>query len=129
MSSAKLYLIIVFISTFFGAVAFLIYFFRNLEPKAIRFETTIIEAKVSKKNYVAEYTTTNIIMAGQIAFPLEEYHSEEFNVFITFDGQEFCLNDKDLFSRVNFGDFVKVRFIKGYKKNKLVSTKIELFTE
>lgn len=130
MESAKIFSLVFFIFIALSATLILPYAFAKLKLKEVRFETTTTEVKVIRKNYETDYTSIESAFIGPIVLPVEKYHFEAFNVFLDYEGNVFCINDKDLFATVNFGDYVKVNVIKGYnKKQQIISTRVELFTE
>ena len=81
--------------------------------KSLRYETFSAKARVCKKKYEDSYTT--ISMVGTV--PVPQHHDEEYNVYLMYKGKVHCLNDKDLYQKVDVGDVVSVLVHKGYNKN------------
>lgn len=129
MDNAK-FLLTTFILLSLGVFASIIFVFVKLKPKATRFETTICQAKVVRKNYEPDCMSNECAFIGSMYLPVKKYHFERYNVFLIYDGCEFCIDDKNLFATANFGDYVEIKLTKGFdKKNHLISNKIELLTE
>ena len=80
----------------------------------LRYETFPSRAKVCKKEYEDEYT--NIIMVGKVMVPQTHYYDEEYNVYLMYNGEQYCFDDEELYNSVNIGDTVHVLVHKGYNK-------------
>ena len=85
----------------------------NQQFKSLRYETFSAKARVCKKKYEDSYTT--IIMVGKV--PVPQHHDEEYNVYLMYKDKVHCLNDKDLYQKVDVDDAVSVLVHKGYNKN------------
>lgn len=84
--------------------------------KTLRYETFPSSAKVCNAKYEEEYTTW--IYSGKTMIP--QFHDEEFNVYLMYEGKEYCFDDEELYNSVNIGDIIPVLVHKGYnKKNEL----------
>ena len=130
MESARFFLFLLFTALTLGVLAIIVCVLAKLKPKEVRFETIISQAKVIRKNYEPDYTAYETQLIGSIPLPVKNYHFERFNVFLKYENYEFCIDDKELFAKVNFGDYVKIKVRKGYdKQDNLITNKIELFTE
>ena len=84
--------------------------------KKLRYEVYPDTAKVIKKEHVTPYTNTYIIAIGKIMVPQTIYYSEAFNVFLTYDGKEYCFNDEELYNLLEVGDSIYVMVHKGFNK-------------
>ena len=67
--------------------------------------------------YEDEYTTTTMIMVGKTMIPQMHHHDEEYNVYLMYDGEEYCFDDENLYNSVNVGNMVRVVVHKGYNKH------------
>ena len=81
--------------------------------KTLRYETFPSTAKVCNKEYEDEYTT--YIMIGEIMTP--QFHDEEYNVYLLYEGEEHCFDYEDLYEKVNVDDVIRVIVHKGYNKH------------
>ena len=96
-----------------GLVIWLIYeIIIAIYHKTLRYETFPSTAKVCNKEYEEEYTTW--IMSGKTMIP--QFHDEEFNVYLMYEGEQYCFDDKDLYNSVNISDNVRVLVHNGYNK-------------
>lgn len=80
--------------------------------KTLRYEEFPDNAIVKRKEYVGEYTSSTW---GEKAF-MPQYHCEENNVYLMYEGKEYCFNNKKLSNQVNEKDKVPVLVHKGYNK-------------
>lgn len=80
-------------------------------------ETPNVLVKVEEKQYEEPYVTTSMIYAGKTVIPQTNYHDEEYNVYVSYEGKTYCINDKSLYERVDIDDNVYVCVHKGYNKN------------
>ena len=85
--------------------------------KTLRYETFPSTAKVCKMEFEDEYTTTTMIMVGKTMIPQKYHHDEEYNVYLMYDGEEYCFDDENLYNSVNVGNMVRVVVHKGYNKH------------
>jgi len=78
---------------------------------ALRYETTRDVAKVVDKDYDDNF-------AMQIAtktYPLGLF--DEYKVYILYNGEKHCFDDKDLYEKVKVGDIVHILIHNGYDKH------------
>lgn len=85
--------------------------------KTLRYEMFPSTAKVCKIKYEPAYTTTTMIMVGKTIIPQRHHHDEEYNVYLMYEGEEYCFDDKKIYNSVNVGDMVSVVVHKGYNKH------------
>ena len=85
--------------------------------KTLRYETFLSTAKVCKMEYEDGYTTTHMINMGWTMIPQGRHHDAEYNVYLMYDGEEYCFNDEKLYHSVNVGNMVRVVVHKGYNKH------------
>lgn len=83
----------------------------------LEYETFSDTAMVSDMEYEDDYNTTTFVRSGKVTVPVTTYHDEEYNVYVTYEGEEYCLDDADLYEQVNIGDVIDVLVHKGYNKN------------
>lgn len=89
----------------------------TIYPATLRYEEIPnISVKVEGKQYEEPYVTTSIIYAGKTVVPQTHYHDEEYNVYVSYEGETYCINDKSLYERVDINDNVYVCVHKGYNK-------------
>ncbi len=48
--------------------------------------------------------------------PHTQYYDEEYNVYLMYEGEEYCFDDENLYNSVNVGDMIRVLVHKGYNK-------------
>ena len=82
----------------------------------LRYETFPSQANVCRKKYRPSYTTTTLSKVGKITVPQIHHHSAEYNVYLMYNGEEYCINDKNLYNSVKIGNMVRVFVNKGYNK-------------
>ena len=80
--------------------------------KTLRYETFFSTAEVCKKKYEEEYTT--MLYIGKVYMP--QIHEEEYNVYLMYDGKQYCFDDENLYNSVDVGDIVNVVIHEGYNK-------------
>lgn len=85
--------------------------------KTLRYETFPSTAEVFEKEYEGAYNTTTMVMVGKTMTPRIQYHDEEYNVYLMYEGEEYCFDDEDLYNSVNKGDMIPVVVHKGYNKH------------
>lgn len=86
--------------------------------KTLRYETFPGIAKVCKKEYEDEYTTTTMLYMGEnLLLPQNHHYDEEYNVYLMYEGEEYCFDDEELYNSVKIGDSVRVLVHKGYNKS------------
>ena len=96
-----------------GVLIWIIYkIVTSIYHKTLRYETFPSSAKVCNAEYVEEYTTW--IYCGKTMIP--QFHDEEFNVYLMYEGTEYCFDDEELYNSVNIGNNIPVVVHKGYNK-------------
>lgn len=73
-------------------------------------------ATVTEMEYQEAYTTTTMNKVGKVLVPQTHHHSEEYNVYVEYNGTIYCIDDEDLFDSVKVGDEIKVWVHEGYNK-------------
>ncbi len=91
---------------------------KKIYHKTLRYETSFSTAKVLNKKHEEEY---DFYLQGTV------HHDEEFNVYLMYEGKQYCFNSKKLYKSVHAGDMACILVHKGYnKKNKLKHTYITI---
>ncbi len=88
---------------------------KAIYKSTLRYETSYEDVPVRKKEYVEGYTTTMVVGRGLI---MPQTHNDMYNVFLMYDGEQYCIDDKELYDKVNVGDIITVQVHKGYNKKK-----------
>ena len=114
-----LYLLLgILILTFVGYVTWLVYkIIITIYHKTLRYETFSSTAKVCDKDYENDHTVTICTMVGKKMIPQIYHFDDEFNVYLLYDGKQYCFDNEDLYNSVNINDNVSVLVHKGYNKN------------
>ena len=124
IADVTMYIYIAFLLLMFGVyVIRLIYEFLIFTyQKTLRYEKFQSTAKVCKKEYVNDddddYATA--IMVGKVCIPQIHYYDEEYNVYLMYQGEQYCFDDRKLYNSVKIGDTVRVFVHKGYNKKKML---------
>lgn len=83
--------------------------------KTLRHETFPSSAKVCRFEYKEEYTTTTMTMIGKTLVPRSHHHAEEYNVYVMYDGEEYCKNNP---SHIYISRFDRLIFCGKFKRCK-----------
>lgn len=78
---------------------------------ALRYETTRDVAKVVDKDYDDNFA----LQLATKTYPLGLY--DEYNVYIWYNGEKHCFDDKALYKKVKVGDIVHILIHNGYNKH------------
>ena len=81
------------------------------EKTALRYETMRDVAKVVRK----EEDDNFVLQIATKTYPLGLW--DEYNVYLSYKGEEHCIDDEDLYEKVKVGDTVRILVHKGYNKN------------
>lgn len=108
-----------------GALICRIIYKFNLKPiieKTYRYEKVPVKAKVCQKEHKEPFTNvyTTMSMVGQSFLPNvnTEYHAEEYNVYLEYENEVYCIISKELYESVNEGEEIEVFANKGYNRTK-----------
>ncbi len=98
----------------------------TISDNILRYEICPSTAKVCKKEHKDEHTTT-IIKIGFIKIPKTYHYDAEYKVYLMYEGEEHCFNNKNLYESSNIGDVVEILIHKGYNaQNKLEDVYLSL---
>ena len=94
--------------------------------KRLRYKTFHEQAKVMRKTYKEGETESTYTVVGNMMFPFhEDYYTDEYRVYVMYEGKRYCVINETFYNAVNVGDDVRVLVHKGYNKyNKLKFTYI-----
>lgn len=73
-------------------------------------ETVIVLEKKFKGAYT---TTTTHVRVGKVTVPQMHHHSEEYNVYVDYEGVTYRINDNELFEDVVIGEKIEVTVHEG----------------
>ena len=90
--------------------------FLEVYHSTLQYQTYFDIVQVVDKEYEEQHTSTTIMPVGKVIVPQSRYHDEEYNVHVIYEGKDYCINNKDLYERVNVGDKVCLKIHKGYNK-------------
>ena len=68
---------------------------------------------VLEKNFKGAYTTTTHVRVGKVTVPQMHHHSEEYNVYVDYEGVTYRINDNELFEDVVIGENIEVTVHEG----------------
>ena len=81
-----------------------------------------VKAKVTEKHFVASYTSYQPVPTGKTLTLKPVRHNAQYNVTIVYEDITECINDKELFDRVDENDVIDVELVLVYdKKDQLIS--------
>ncbi len=99
-----------------GIVMFL-FFIKMGYSKPLKEVKFLSVAKVTKKEHPERINFNNIIRYGKNLIIQNYDRNELFNVFLVYNGIEYCISDKELYQKVAVGDIIGVIVHKQYKQN------------
>ena len=99
----------------------LIIWIRN---KLLRYEEFDDYVKVVNKKFKDEDTTVTFIPAGNAMIPQTHIDDEEFNVYVTYKGNDYCFDDKELFNSIEIGNIILAHIHIGYNKKNVAKRTI-----
>jgi len=73
-------------------------------------------AIVDSFEYKRAHTTTTMLKVGNVMVPQIRHHNEEYNVWLEYKGELYCIDDEELFNDVEENEKVRVWVNKGYNK-------------
>ena len=88
------------------------------------YETFHDFAIVVNKEYEKSNNTVNYVPAGVTMIPVVVNHEAKYEVYVLYEGKEYCIDDKRLYERANLGNEVVVTVKKGYINSNHVKTEI-----
>lgn len=102
-----------------GLIVWLIYeIYKAIRNKFLRYEEFHKLVSVGRKKHQNAYTTSipMTISTGKstITTMTPVIHGEEFNVYLIYEGKEYCFNNEEMFNSLEVGDMVSVTVHKGY---------------
>ena len=71
---------------------------------------------VLEKDFKGAYTTTTHVRVGKVTVPQIHHHSEEYNVYVNYEGVTYRINDNELFEVVVIGEKTEVTVYEGYDR-------------
>lgn len=86
----------------------------------LRYETSKEYVKVYKKEYKNAHSTTILMPVDEIMIPQTQHHKAEYNIYIIYDEEIYCINNKDLFDIVDSNDIICVYAHKGYNRQNVL---------
>lgn len=103
---------------FVACIVLLFYLIGTLIYRSnLRYEDSTDTAVVLSKNYVAPYTTTTYIQVGKTSVPQVQHHSEEYNVWLLYEGEKYCIDNESFYQSVSVDSTVSVIVHRGYNKH------------
>jgi len=110
-------LFVILVLLLVGALIWLFYkIIMVIYYKALRYETFPSTAEVCKKEYKDEHSTTTMILVGKVLVPRTVHYDAQYNVYLMYNSEKYCLDDEILYNSVNVGDIVRILVHNGYNK-------------
>ena len=86
-------------------------YYATLKYKSHTETVTVLE-----KKFKAAYTSTTYMRVGKVTVPQTHHHDEEYNVYVDYKGVTYCIDDNDLFEKVEIGESITVTVNEGYNR-------------
>lgn len=113
----KILMFVFFVGALFCIGLLIVIIVATIYPATLRYEEIPdVSVKVEGKQYEEPYVTTSMIYVGKTMVLQTHHHDEEYNVYVSYEGETYCINDENLYKRVNVNDNIYVCVHKGYNK-------------
>lgn len=100
-----------------GLVGYLVYLLvEDFYIRHLEYETFEDTAVVDSCEYEEPYTTTTMMKVGKVMVPQLHHHDEEYNVWLEYEGELYCIDDEELFNSVEENEEIRVWVNKGYNR-------------
>lgn len=82
----------------------------------LKYKTHTETVTVLGKKFKPAYTSTTYVRAGKVTIPQTHHHTEKHDVYVDYEGETYCINDNDLFKKVEIGESIEVTVNEGYNR-------------
>lgn len=82
----------------------------------LTYEKEPVTVKVVNKRHTAAYTTTVMMRVGKVTVPQMQHHPAKYEVILRWKGEDYPVDDKEVFNELEIGDTVLAMANVGYNK-------------
>ena len=85
----------------------------TIRNATLEYEQIPATAIVNRLDYRDGYYTTTYTYIDDMMIPQQQYHDPEYNIYILYKGNEYCINNKKMYNSLNVGNEVDIIFYEG----------------
>lgn len=98
----------------FGALVYIIGW--EIRKCFLTYKKEPVTVKVVNKQHTAAYTTTIMMRVGKVTVPQMQHHPAKYEVILRWRGEDYPVDDEEVFNELEVGDTVLAMANVGYNK-------------